>query len=308
MSSNPKRSGFSRRAQYSVFTGYVVAGLGALLGAILLAISLANPRIMSAPRAVATDAVSPAGQAVAQSRAGRRSLIDGITAYIEAGSKNSQLEHELQIARVRLAEARALKQENQRLREVSQLRERTQDVVVTAELIGSTSSSTRRIAFLSAGRRDGVKPGMPVRSPLGLVGRVLEAGQFSSRVLLLTDSESLVPVRRAGDDVVAFAEGRADGTLRIRLINLGINPIKRGDVFVTTGSGGIFEPGVAVAVADRITRDGAIGRVLSDPISTSFVIVQPVWNSEAGAALQKPLAPATTTAPAPAQPDPAAQQ
>ena len=43
----------------------------------------------------------------------------------------------------------------------------------------------------------------------------------------------MVPVRRATDNVVAFAEGRSDGSLRLRLINLGINPIKQGDVFVT---------------------------------------------------------------------------
>ena len=42
---------------------------------------------------------------------------------------------------------------------------------------------------------------------MGLVGRVLETGARSSRVLLLTDPESLVPVRRSTDNVVAFAEG-----------------------------------------------------------------------------------------------------
>ena len=73
------------------------------------------------------------------------------------------------------------------------------------------SSSVRRIGYISAGRADGVRPGMPVTSPTGLVGRVLEAGSHSSRVLLLTDSESMVPVRRATDNTVALAEGRSDG-------------------------------------------------------------------------------------------------
>jgi rod shape-determining protein MreC len=122
---------------------------------------------------------------------------------------------------------------------------------------------------------------MPVVSPMGLVGRVLEAGAHSSRVMLLTDSESMVPVRRAKDDVVAFAEGRADGSLRLRLINLGINPIKRGDVFVTSGAGGLFRPNVAVAVADIITKDGAIARVLSNPAATDYVAVEPVWQPDA---------------------------
>ena len=47
---------------------------------------------------------------------------------------------------------------------------------------------------------------MPVTSPMGLVGRVIEVGGRSARVLLLTDSESMVPVRRSTDNVVAFAK------------------------------------------------------------------------------------------------------
>jgi len=127
---------------------------------------------------------------------------------------------------------------------------------------------------------------MPVTSPMGLIGRVLEAGAVSSRVLLLTDSESMVPVRRATDNVVAFAEGRSDGSLRLRLVNLGINPIKPGDVFVTSGAGGLFRPGTAVAIATEITRDGAIAQLLSNPAATDVVVVEPIWQPEALEALQ----------------------
>jgi rod shape-determining protein MreC len=129
---------------------------------------------------------------------------------------------------------------------------------------------------------------------MGLRGRVRAVGADSSRVLLLTDPESMVPVRRAKDDVVAFAEGRADGTLRLRLINLGINPIKKGDVFVTSGAGGLFRPNVAVAVAEIVTKDGAIARVLSNPAATDYVAVEPVWKPEAVRMLGVQPAPAKT--------------
>ena len=122
---------------------------------------------------------------------------------------------------------------------------------------------------------------MPVRSPLGLIGRVLEVGHVTSRVLLVTDSESLVPVRRASDSIPGFAQGRADGTLQIRLISLGINPLKRGDAFVTSGTGGLFRPGTPIAIVDTITRDGAIARLLSDPAASEFVAVEPIWTSQA---------------------------
>jgi rod shape-determining protein MreC len=228
-----------------------------------------------------SDAAAPIGRAGATARTGGKGFFDAIAGYYRAGSKNAALEREMQIARVKAAEAEALKQENRRLKAALRLRETDPAPVALARLIGSTSSSTRRFAYLSAGTAEGVRREMPVVSPMGLVGRVLEAGEHSSRVMLLTDSESMVPVRRAKDDVVAFAEGRADGSLRLRLINLGINPIKRGDVFVTSGAGGLFRPNIAVAVAEVIIKDGAIARVLSNPAATDYVSVEPVWQPEA---------------------------
>jgi rod shape-determining protein MreC len=278
---NIRGSSSNRKAQLSVFTGYLVAAAGAAIGAALLIISLWQPQAVAGLRTMVSDAVAPIGQAGASARTGGKSFFDAIAGYYRAGSKNAALEQEMQIARVKLAEAEALKRENLRLKATIGLSAGEAKPVALARLIGSTSSSARRFAYISAGTADGVKPEMAVVSPMGLVGRVLEAGGHSSRVMLLTDSESMVPVRRAKDDVVAFAEGRADGSLRLRLINLGINPIRKGDVFVTSGAGGLFRPNVAVAVADVVTKDGAIARVISNPAATDYVSVEPVWQPDA---------------------------
>lgn len=275
------RSGSNKRAQLGLFAGYVLAGFGAAIGALLLALSLWSPETFQGLRSMATDIASPAGRAGAATRVQTRSVFDAVAGYYDAGSKNAELEREIAVARVRLAEAEALRQENARLKAALRMIEGETGEIATARLIGSTSASARRFAFISAGRNQGVAAGMPVTSPMGLVGRVLEAGASTSRVLLLTDSESMVPVRRATDDVVAFAEGRADGSLRIRLINLGINPLKEGDVFVTSGAGGLFRPGIAVAMVTRVTEDGAIGQLLSNPAATDVVIVEPVWQRRA---------------------------
>jgi rod shape-determining protein MreC len=276
-----RRSGSNKKAQLGLFTGYVLAGVGILVGAALLAISLLRPETFNGLRSMASDAAAPIGEVGAAGRTGGKNVFDAVAGYYRAGSRNAKLEEEAKIARVKLAEAEALRQENARLKAALRMTEGEIRPVATARLIGSTSSSARRIAYISAGTHDGVKPGMPVTSPMGLVGRVVEAGAMSSRVLLLTDSESMVPVRRATDNVVAFAEGRSDGSLRLRLVNLGVNPIKKGDVFVTSGAGGLFRPGIAVALATEITRDGAIAQLLSNPAATDVVLVEPVWQQKA---------------------------
>ena len=97
-------------------------------------------------------------------------------------------------------------------------------------------------------------------------------------MLLLTDSESVLPVRRASDRTVAFAEGRGDGLLRIRLINLGLNPLQVGRCpSSTSGAGGYYRPGVAVAVLSELTPDGGIARLIADPSATNYVMVEPIY-------------------------------
>ncbi|MGC8170129.1 rod shape-determining protein MreC, partial [Salmonella enterica] len=66
----------------------------------------------------------------------------------------------------------------------------------------------------------GVATGQPVRGPEGLIGRVLETGPNSARVLLLIDPESVVPVRRTRDGMPALAAGRGDGLIDVKSVAL----------------------------------------------------------------------------------------
>jgi len=287
--SSNRRPGSSRRAQYSTFLGYVIAFAGVIAGVVALLLATGQASTFAALRSGAGDVAAPAGEAAAAARTESQGAWAIVTGFFTYGARVTRTEQELALARVRLAEAEAIKEENRRLKALLALGESDPQPVTTARLIGSTATSTRRFALLGAGQQQGVKVGMPVRSALGLVGRVLEVGNRSARVLLITDSESVVPVRRSTDGVPAFATGRGDGTLQLRLINLGTNPLKIGDAFVTSGSGGLYWPGTAIAVVTRVTRDGAIARALSDPGATEFVQVQPLWDE--GAAAQELTAP-----------------
>jgi rod shape-determining protein MreC len=275
--SSNRRSGSSRRAQYTTFIGYLVGGAGALVGAAFLIISIFNPGFMSRLRGAGTDAVAPASRVAAEGKADGITFFETIAGYLAAGRKNALLKREVEQAKIRLVEADAIAEENARLKVLLKLMAEEPKPVAASRLIGSTSASTRRFATLGVGARDGVAVGMPVRSPMGLVGRVLEVSNATARVLLITDSESVVPVRRASDGIPGFAQGRGDGTLQIRLINLGINPLKRGDTFVTSGSGGLYRPNTPIAIAASVTTDGAIAHVLSDPANNDYVVVERMW-------------------------------
>ena len=274
---NVRRPGFSRRAQYSTFASYVAAFAGVGVGLILLAVSSGHEQRFAGMRALAGDAGAPAATVAASARTRGVGVWDVLTGYFTSGARVARLESDLAKARVDLAEQDALRQENARLKATLGLAEGDPRPVAITRLIGSTSSSTRRFATIGAGSSQGVRVGMAVRSPLGLVGRVIEVGAISARVLLITDADSTVPVRRASDGIQGYATGRGDGTIQIRLGTTGVNPLKRGDAIVTSGSGGIYRPGEAVAVVVALTPDGAIARPLSDPGQTDFVTVQSVF-------------------------------
>ena len=272
-----RRSGYSRRAQYSNFISYLAGAAGALLGGALLLLAFANPSAFSTLRGMGSDATEPVAAVAAGGRAQSQGLFERIGAYFDAAQQNAELKRELAAAKIRLVESDAQAEENRRLKALMQLGDAEPKPVAYARLIASSASSSRRFATLSVGTNDGVTVGMPTRSASGVVGRVLETGRSTARVLLITDGESIVPVRRASDSLPGFAQGRADGRVQIRLISLGINPLKPGDAFVTSGSGGLYPPGMPIAIAETITRDGAIARVLADPAASEHVAVLPVW-------------------------------
>lgn len=272
-----RRSGFSRRAQYSTFFSYTAGVAGVVVGIVLIIVAIASPGTFVALRGAAADATEPAGHATAAGRTYGKEVLASVGGFFTSGREHARLERELAEAKVRLVEAQAIQAENRRLKDLLSLKQTASETIAFARLTGSTSASARRFAVLDVGRDRGVETGMPVRSAMGLVGRVLEVGASSARVLLITDTESQVPVRRARDGLPAFAQGQGDGTIRVRLINLGLNPLKVGDVLVSSGSGGLYRPGTPMAVVMHLLRDGAIARVISNPSDTDFVMVEKAW-------------------------------
>ena len=162
-------------------------------------------------------------------------------------------------------------------------------IVTTARLISSTGASSRRYATLSAGAQQGVTLGQPVRSAEGLVGRVLQRGQFVSRILLITDNANIVPVKRVTDGVPALAIGLGDGRIELRPLAAGTNPFAVGDVFVTSGTGGIYQPNIPVAVGVQRGRDRTVARPLANPDSLDFAVVERVY------VIPPPALPVTTS-------------
>ncbi|HEV2867596.1 MAG TPA: rod shape-determining protein MreC [Allosphingosinicella sp.] len=295
-----RRPGFSRRAQYGLFLGYVVAVAGMIVAVLLLAIAIVDPRGFAAIKGAALDATTPVSSGARGVTRFFGGIGSGIGNYFRAGSQNARLRRELAETRRELIHVQAAAAENRRLTRLLGLAQEVGDEITVARIVGSSFESPRRLATLSAGRAAGVEVGQPVRSPDGLIGRVIETGRWAARVLLVTDGSSNVPVRLVRNGTPAIAVGRGDGTVELRTLEVGENPFRRGDVLVTSGVGGIFPPGVPVARVVRIEGDTAIAQPLADPARVDFAIVQRAYQPAAGADLEAaPPQPVAPPVPAP---------
>lgn len=301
--SRNQRPGFSRRAQYSVFFAAVLAIAGGLIGAALLVVSVANPTAFGAFRAMIAEATTPVSALAGSAVRGIASVPEAIGTYFRVHSENEALRAQAKRTRGALFAGRQAMIENIRLRRLLQLRDTDPQTVVVARIVSTSASSTRRFAILYAGQWQNVAIGQPVRGPDGLIGRVLDTGPNTSRVLLVTDSESVVPVRRLRDGKPALAAGRGDGLVDIRTIDSDDGKFHVGDIYVTSGTGGIFVPGVPVARVLRIGRDSAPARPLANPDIMDFATVSaafmPPAPPRAPDAVDPAALPAPDSAPAP---------
>jgi rod shape-determining protein MreC len=276
-----RRTGQSRRAQYGRFFGYVFAVAGVFVSLLLLLLSWLDPRGFQAIKSAALDATAPISAAGDSVLRGITDFGQSVGDYVNAGSQNGELRDKVHDLEAKLSQAQAATLENERLRQLLQLREATEDEVAVGRIVSSSWDSARRFAVLSVGSNHGVAYNMPVRAPEGLIGRVSEVGHWGARVLLIVDGSSKVPVRSARDGTPAFAIGTGEGELRLQTIELGVSPFQPGDMVVTSGLGGIYPPDIPVAEVVRIEGDMVVARPLAAPARIEYAIVQPLYQPAA---------------------------
>ncbi len=275
------RPGWSRRAQYGLFFSFLATIAGLLIGLAMLAMSLVAPQAYAGVRGAALDATAPVTGALREAATTLTGLVSGAGNYWDAARQNSALKEERARLQRQVLQARAIVNENRQLKAALQLREKSPQAVATGRIVGSSFESQRRFAVISAGSGDGVRSGMPVRAADGLVGRVTDVGATASRVLLISDRSNIVPARLLRGGQAVISTGRGDGTVDLRPLEVGRNPFRRGDIVVTSGTGGLYPPGVPIARVVRLDDDGALALPLADPADVSFAVVEQPYEEAA---------------------------
>jgi len=172
-------------------------------------------------------------------------MIDDFQSYARLYEQNQQLRDELQQMKAWKEAALQLEQKNARLLDLSQVRLDPKLTHVTGVVLADSGSPFRQSVLLNVGERDGIRDGWATMDGIGLVGRISGVGSQTARVILLTDSNSRIPVTVQPSGQKAILSG--DNSLLPPLDFLeDADEVRPGDRVVTSGDGAVFPAGLLV--------------------------------------------------------------
>ena len=169
--------------------------------------------------------------------------------------QNEELKTRLLILERRALKYAALAAENNELRRLLNSSESVDDRVIIAEVVGVSPDPFSHEVIINKGANDNLRPGQAVLDSQGLMGQVISTSQFTSRVLLISDSSHAVPVEvvRNGLRYILLGNGDRD---QLELIHVpDTADIREGDMLVSSGLSGRFPRGYPVAEVSKIVKE-----------------------------------------------------
>ncbi len=235
--------------------------VGASFGLMLM--GKADTLLFERARIAVTDAVTPILDAVSAPVATLADIIEEGQALANLREQNALLRQENERLMQWQVVARRLEADNAALRDLLNLVPDPDLRYVSARVVGDHGSAFVRTVLINAGLQQGVAKGQAAVTGEGLAGRVVEAGNRSARVLLITDINSRLPV------VVSDTRHRAilagDNSPLPRLLYKPLDAtLMPGMRIVTSGQGGLFPPGLPVGIIETVSEAGITVRTFVD--------------------------------------------
>jgi rod shape-determining protein MreC len=156
----------------------------------------------------------------------------------------------LEIERQKLLEAQAT---NNRLKQLLDFRSQLSGAAITASIIANSASSWFKSCLLDKGSADGVRKGMAVVTPLGVVGQVVAVTPRTAKVLLLTDANSGVDVLVQRTRARGIVSGSLENGTVLKYVKRS-EDIQEGDRLITSGTDGVFPKGMMVGTVIKVSK------------------------------------------------------
>lgn len=253
-----RRVGSSAQNRFAVLA--MVAGghssvIFILIATLVLSVSFIRPGVFAGARTTVSDALTPVMVVVGAPFRQVAAFVGGVTGLSELRAENARLQSENARLKEWYQTALMLESENQSLQALLNVKPDPAHRFITARVIADSGNAFVKSTIVAAGENENVFKGQAVLSGDGLVGRVIEAGTRSARVLLLTDVNSRVPVFLEGSRQKAMLAGNNTDKPDLKYIPQDVD-VKAGTRVITSGDGGMFMPGLPVG--EVVLQEGGV--------------------------------------------------
>lgn len=176
-------------------------------------------------------------------------LGETFNSYLLVHTKNKELELENSQLMNKLISLSGVAYENERLKRLLNYIEKKDFKYISAKVVGSTSGPFYDSVIVNVGEKDNVKKGQAVVNEEGLVGRIIEVGEKSSRILLVTDLNSNIPVIGSQFGERSIMAGSNNELPRLMHLP-DESKSAEGEIVLTSGDGDMYPPGLQVGTIE----------------------------------------------------------
>lgn len=266
-----RREGLGRRA-HSRFNLILLMLVSVLL--LLSSLYSAQASVFKKAREGVMDAASPVLTLFAGPINAVNNMVGSVSDYFNVMEQNKALREENAELRQWMAEALELREVVAGYEALEGYQAPPAAQPINAFVIGEANDAFARSMIVNAGRSNNVEVGQAVVDPKGLIGRIVETGSNASRVLLLTDIQSRVPVYVEGANVEGILVGNTRDRPAISFTASAEEAeAATGQRVLTSGAGGALPRGLPVGVVSGEERGDIIVDLYANYARTRMVRV-----------------------------------
>jgi len=239
------KSSFGRGFNSSILNSYVLSVMLCIFFSItLFVLSVIDAKTLKILRYSTISFSKPIFIAVGKPFQVFNSSLIYVNEIMQAKEKNLVLLEENKKLAEELDKKNFLLLENQRLKNLLNIEEVDYVKKITARILIDAYKDAGSLVYIDAGKKDGLKINDLVFNEKGLLGRIIELGQNSSKVLTIFDKNSVVPVVSVNSKKSFFLQG---GNKRLELKHIEKKfSLKHGELVVSTDAAGYFKEGIKI--------------------------------------------------------------
>jgi rod shape-determining protein MreC len=207
-------------------------------------------------RALVKDVIYRGAMVVSAPSKSINNFSDSITQHMHLYDDYSKLKKENNDLKNKISEKNFLELENNQLRKLIEEQVSSTANFTSARVMLDKQSPYLNSFIINVGSNKNIKNGMAAMDGTNFIGRIVDVNFFSSRVLLISDLNSKIPVMTEPSANHAILSGHGDSKPTLEYLPKNHN-IQDGDKVYTSGKEGIFSPGIPIGevkIEDDITK------------------------------------------------------